>query len=296
MFRLFGTSLVSLRILGLGIYVLIPLLTYGIARNMAGRSLSFAAAIPATVLGIPYSHFVPFPVWQGITETATAVLLYLWAVRYGSRSWLGLPAGVMIAASLLSKQDQGLYAAVSIVAYTLVLKHSRGELVSREALGRAFGWWSAGVAAGILPWGIYWFVQGALPEMFKQLIVFPVTMYAKTSSLPFPVFNSQMPLSQNACVGLFYLPPVVIILLSFWLWRRSRRGSGQLREANVAFVLVWSALYYAPAGGARFWKAWRRRRATLDQGRPCQQLQEGCCRLFAPGRWPGFFCQPTRYS
>jgi hypothetical protein len=244
MFKLFGTSLVSMRILGLGIYLLIPLLIYGIARNMAGRGSSLAAAIPATVLGIPYFNFVPFAVWQGITATAMAVLLYLWALRRGSRPWLGLAAGVMTAASLFSRQDQGLYAVISIVVYTLVLKCSRGKLVSGETLGRAFVWWSIGIVAAVLPWGIYWLAQGAIPEMFKQLILFPVTGYAKTSSRPFPVFNFQMSLVQNAVVSLYYLPPVVGILFAFWLWRQSRRGSWQLREANITFILVWSALYY----------------------------------------------------
>jgi hypothetical protein len=40
---------------------------------------------------------------------------------------------------------------------------------------------------------------------------------------------------------------VVVILLSFWLWRQSRRGNCQWREANLAFVLLWSALYYCQA-------------------------------------------------
>jgi hypothetical protein len=243
MFKFFGTSLVSLRILGLGIYLLIPLLTYGIARNMAGRTLSLAAAIPATILGLPYFHFVPFAIWQGVTATAMAVLFYFWAMRSGSWSWLGLLAGVMTAASLLSRQDQGLYAAISIVAYTLVLK----KLVSKETHRRAFGWWVLGVVVGILPWGIYWCAEGALPGMFKQLIVFPVTTYAKTSSRPFPMFSFQEPLVQNAIVGLYYLPPVVQILAAFWLWKQSRRGRWQLREAGVTFMLVWSGLYYCQA-------------------------------------------------
>jgi hypothetical protein len=244
MFKLFGTSLASLRILGLGIYLLIPLMTYGIARQLEDRLLSLAVAIPATVIGIPCFGFVPFAVWQGVAATAAAVLLYFWAVRCRSRPWLGLAAGVMTAAAFLARQDQGFYAAISIAAYTLVLRFGRVSLVSREVLGRNFYCWVLGMAAGLLPWGIYWFAEGALPEMFKQLVVFPVTTYAKTSSLPVPSFSRQLSLAQNAIVALYYIPPVVQILVFFWLWRRNRRGNWQLREAGVAFILVWSALYY----------------------------------------------------
>src|SRR5438270_5086299 len=65
-FRIFGTSLLSLRIFGLFLFLLLPLLIYAVGRNFMGRIASFAAAAPLCVLGMPYMRFVPFAVWQGI--------------------------------------------------------------------------------------------------------------------------------------------------------------------------------------------------------------------------------------
>src|SRR5436190_23810917 len=53
-FKLLGTSLGSLRVLGLGLYVVIPLLIYSLARNLLRPGLALAAAGPALVMGLPY--------------------------------------------------------------------------------------------------------------------------------------------------------------------------------------------------------------------------------------------------
>src|SRR5947199_71828 len=67
-FKLCGTSLVSLRGFGLSIFFLLPLLTYGVGRNFMDPVLSFAAATPACILGLPYCNFVPLAIWQGIAR------------------------------------------------------------------------------------------------------------------------------------------------------------------------------------------------------------------------------------
>jgi hypothetical protein len=73
--------------------------------------------------------------------------------------------------------------------------------------------------------------------MFKQLIAFPITTYAKTSSLPFPNVT-------NITFILYYLPPLLCLIVACWLWKQWRRGRFQLREANLLFMLVWTSLYY----------------------------------------------------
>ncbi len=243
MFELFGTSLGSLRILGLLLYVSIPLLIYGITRNLAKPTLALAAGIPAAVLGIPYFYFVPFAVWQGITATLAAVFLYLQATL-GGRRFLALPAGMLTAVSILLRQDQGLYLVISIFILTWALKHAEGELVSAANLNRVFVLWLAGALTISLCFGIYWAAQGALAEMFKQLIVFPITTYAKTSALPFHYFSSRLPFSRNGVTALYYLPPIIIIIAGIWLVRRGLRQSFDSSEAVLTFLVVWSGLFY----------------------------------------------------
>src|SRR3984893_19193584 len=57
-FKLFGTSLASLRIFGLLIFLLLPLLIYGVGRSFTGPILAFAAAAPTCIIGLPYFGFM----------------------------------------------------------------------------------------------------------------------------------------------------------------------------------------------------------------------------------------------
>lgn len=243
MFKLFGTSLVSLRILGLCISMLIPLLIYAISRTMTSRVLSLTAALPATFLGIPFFNFVPFAVWQGIVATLAAVFFYMRATMGGQRYWAFL-AGLMTAAAILLRHDQGFYLVIAILAYSIALTFVKYDVVAKPALKPILGLWTTGIGILMLPAGIYWFMCGALPHMIKQLVIFPVTAYAKTSSLPFPVFSSDLSFVQNTMVGLFYFSPLIMIIIALWLLNLIRRGSFYLREGNIAFILLLSGLFY----------------------------------------------------
>jgi len=242
--KLLGTSLASLRMLGLGLHLLIPLLVYAISRSLTGRVLSAMAAVPATVLGLPFFNFVPFAAWQGMAATLMAVLCYLQAARGGRRRYLALPAGVMTAAALLSRQDQGLYLVISISALTLALRQARDGRLSRADLNRVFRLWLMGVVGVMVPLAVFWLGQGALPQMFEQLLVFPVTTYARTSALPFPVFRAGQAFVSNVIAALCYVLPAFAIAAALWLANRIVRRHFRLREAYLAFLLVWSALFY----------------------------------------------------
>lgn len=243
MFRLFGTSLGSLRILGISIYLLIVLFVYGIARNVTCPPLSLAAAVPALALGIPYFYFIPFAVWQGITASLAAAFLFLRA-SLGRHHALALPAGIMTAVSILLRHDQALYLAISILVFLLGLKYTKGAPTCARNLRRLLALWGIGIATVILPFGLYWWAQGAWPKMIAQLITFPLTTYAKTSSLPFPRFSLETTFSENAIIVLYYLPPTVEALVGIWLLVRVLHRQFHLREAVIAFLFLWSALFY----------------------------------------------------
>lgn len=77
--------------------------------------------------------------------------------------------------------------------------------------------WAAGAGALILPFCAYWILTGALPHMFLHLIFYPLMIYPKTSSLPHPVISLQNTLDQNLVTALFYIPPLIVILVAIWL-------------------------------------------------------------------------------
>ncbi len=242
-FKLFGTSLASLRLLGLSIYVLIPLLIYAIARNFMNAAFSAVAALPATIFGIPYFGFVPFAVWQGIVVTLAAVTLYIQALAT-KRYWLAFSAGVLTTFSVFLRHDQAAYAVVSILILLIGLCCAKDAPTSTAELKRVFALWLISGATVAFGFAVFWWREGALPEMFKQLIILPLTVYGKTSSLPFPRFNSQSPLSQNAVTLLYYAPPIVEILAVIWIVRQIARRRFYRREAFLTFLTAWSALFF----------------------------------------------------
>jgi hypothetical protein len=242
-FKLCGTSLASLRGFGLSIFLLLPLLIYAVGRNFTGPILSFAAAAPACILGLPYCNFVPLAVWQGIADSLAAMLLFLPAV-FSRRQWLAFPAGTLSAVSVFLRHDQAVYAMMSIFALVIALGLARDGSISGANLKRSLLFWLAGIAIVLIPTILVWWKIGALPEMFRQLILFPFTTYRKTSSLPFPRFTVRRSVWETVVVLLFYLPPFVQAIAMLYLApslisRRFRRP-----EAILAFLLVWSGLFY----------------------------------------------------
>jgi hypothetical protein len=242
-FKLCGTSLVSLRGFGLSIFLLLPLLSYGVGRNFMDPVLSFAAATPGCILGLPYCNFVPLAVWQGIAASLAAVFFFLLAAL-STRQWLAFPAGALSALSLFLRQDQAVYTMVSIVALTIALALARGDSIPGTNLRRALLLWLAGIAIVLIPAILICWRIGALPEMFRQLILFPFTTYRKTSSLPFPRFTVWRSVWETAVVLLFYLPPFVQAIALLYIVRSVISRRFGRREALLTFLVIWSALFY----------------------------------------------------
>jgi hypothetical protein len=242
-FKMFGTSLVSLRILGLSLYVLIPLLIFAISRHFMNAAFSAGAALPAIILGIPYFLFGPLAVWQGITVTLAAIFVLLQAVTK-QRAWLALPAGVLTSLSILLRHDQGVCCVLSIIALLIAIRCAKEKSISPGTLGRIFVLWMAGAATIAMACTVFWWRRNALPEMFRQLVVFPLTVYGKTSSVAFPHFDPQLSFAQNATVLLFFGPPVIEILASILIIRQIFRRKFGRRESFGAFLIAWSAFFY----------------------------------------------------
>jgi hypothetical protein len=242
-FKLGGTSLLSLRAFGLSLFLLLPLLIYGVGRNFMGPFLSFAAAAPACIIGLPYCNFVPLAVWQGIAASLVVVLLFLPAAL-SRQQWLAFPAGLLTAVSLFLRHDQAVYTITSIFVLAIALGLARGDSVPRTNLKCALLFWLAGIAIVFIPAILVWWRIGALPEMFRQLILFPFTTYRKTSLLPFPRLIVWRPILETVVVLMFYLPPLVQAVAALYLVQSVIRRRFRRREAILFFLVVWSALFY----------------------------------------------------
>ena len=239
-FKIAGTSLLSLRVFGLAVFFLLPLLIYAIGRNFMGQILSFVSAVPVCLIGMPYMRFVPFAIWQGIAASLAAALLLILATRAGPR-WLAFPAGCLTAISLFLRHDQAVYTCIAILVLLVSLRFSSDEI---RNVTRVFLFWLAGIAFICVPMLAIWWKIGALPEMFRQLVVFPFATYRKTSALPFPGLLEQQSFLDTATALLFYIPSIVQTIAFVYLAQAIIRRRFAFRETVLTFLLVWSALFY----------------------------------------------------
>ena len=243
LFKICGTSLVVLRGFGLTIYLLLPLLLYALARALTtGPVAGFFAAAPACLIGLPYVYFVPLAAWQGTAASITAVLLLVWSI---TTRWqlLAILAGVMTAASVLLRHDQGTYTIVSILMLFAILGFCENPWPGKNRQSAAL-FWVLGIAIILIPMAIVWWTIGAIPETIRQLVEFPFATYRKTSTLPFPRLTAGKSLAERMVALLFYLPPILqaiaVAFIIYTLWQR-RFG---FHEGILVFLTVWSALFY----------------------------------------------------
>ena len=238
-FRIFGISMVSLRILGFCIYLLIITMVYMVSLRFARPILALTAGILTAVMGMPVNSFTPFAVWHGILASLVALLLVLKFTETNKRHWAFL-AGIASALIILSRHDQGFYFIIAVLIYAILVKF----YLKYISPGRLLGFWTFGILAVMIPLLMFWLVCGAFPYMFRQLIIFPLYTYHETSSLAFPVFQGNLPLRTNLIIVSFYLTPIINFIVTIWLIIKIVRKRFYADHTHIAFVLIISILFY----------------------------------------------------
>lgn len=243
-FKILGTSIASLRLLGLAVYLLMPLASYGILRCvLTSRIIALLGATPIMILGLPLINFAPLAVWQGIATTLLAGFFFLLAISH-RRASLAFAAGILTGFSLLLRHDQAIYFGISVLAFAVTAWFTENNADARRSTSRIFLLWIAGLAVLLVVPFLYWWREGALGEMFRQLIIFPITTYTRTSSLSFPRFQATQPLSQILLIALFYIPPLVYVLTAICLTMRLARHPFGRGDMINLFFLTWATTYY----------------------------------------------------
>ncbi len=238
-FDAFGASIATLRGLGLALYVLIPLLLYGIARQIMARPAALLAAAPAAVLGISFFQFSPRAVWQGIALSLVSTLLALRGLAgQRPRAALCALAGAAAALTLATRLDVGAYVCAASVVTALCFEPRGGR--ARFLLP-----WAAGLLAVLLPLAAFWWLSDAAEPMREQLFVSLAGRYPEASTLPFPRPRDVIPLPWGGRFpGLFFFGPPLVIGAAALVWaRRARRRGVSRRAGRVAFVILLAALF-----------------------------------------------------
>jgi len=236
-FQLLGTSLLTMRILGLFLYVAIPVLIYILTRHLAGRVMSFVAALPVLAIGQTTAVFAPYPSYQSLLAALFAAILVMRAVDTGRAAW-AIAAGITTALVYLLRQDNGGYLTIAVLAYVpaLWLAKSHDQFQVRPL--RLLLFWSAGLAGVLLPLLYYWYQARAIPAMYEQLVLFPLTVYRNSYALPMPVLDFSQPLGWNLVAVSFYPAPLMEGIIAFWLLFMLLRRRFNNHHARLAFFVA----------------------------------------------------------
>lgn len=181
-FRIFGTSLTVLYVIGLSLTIASALLIFEIARQ-------FDLAIPATIapslfsLSEAYSHFIfnyifPYSYAASLGSTLGLTCLYL-ALRYlraGKQLHLRL-AAVLGGLVLLTKQEFGL-ACLALIGFLVIVDLANNR--SLQVLRRDFVWCLAGLSPALAVSGWLVWKLSAKQIFFDNWIATPGTYMMRT--------------------------------------------------------------------------------------------------------------------
>ncbi|HRD52384.1 MAG TPA: hypothetical protein PKY96_07020, partial [Flavobacteriales bacterium] len=272
-------------------------LTYSIARRFASPAWALGAGAVAATIGLPHMHFAPLAVWQGITFSLAAVALALHSIRRPEGK-LAFASGIAAALSVLARHDQGAYLVIAILVLTVALRAVPG---TRLAPGPRFklGAWLLGAAVIAVPALLFFWASGALPAMWEQLVLFPLTRYGATSALPMPNLGQEGPTGSLLAFVVFRLAPLFAITALVLVGIRSRRAGYAESEAIGLFLAMWTLLFYlqvtvrsdlahlvltvAPMLSLMAWMPGYAMRALGKEGEPHKQWRQGISALGSVG-------------
>lgn len=231
-----GLSFLKLRVLGALIHAGMVLLTYSIARRVSDARWALVAGAVAILVGLPHMRFAPLAVWQGLALSLLGVWLALRAVQEGNGK-AAFASGIAASLSLLVRHDQGAYMVLSI----LVLAAS-ARWVARARFN-LLSWIAGALTIGLPAFLIAWAI-GALPGMWEQLVLFPLTRYGGTSSIPFPSLDQEGPAGSPLAFVFFRLTPLVALSALLVIAWRLIRGHRGMPEAVGIFLSAWALLMF----------------------------------------------------
>jgi hypothetical protein len=257
-FRLFGSSVLSSRVLAVAGFALFATASFRIARALLPRAWAFgllAVLLCYRVWAFPHWHIYSYSlVSAALLSAAVAVVMRVVSsssavapvARYAYTGSGGagrvLAAGALAGAAVMSKQDYGL--AVSglvtlVLAFDGIVRRAPGVTVA-GGLGAALRF-VAGGAAVVLPSLAYFAWQGALDDLVNQAFLVPLSGALQFSYTRLPdltPFFAQDP-ALRADIG-SYFPS---ILATLW-W--GTIGTGHVWKSTYVWDMTLKLVYWAP--------------------------------------------------
>jgi hypothetical protein len=235
-FKLLGTSVHSMRVLGFTLHLIGIGLTYLICRRFAKPMASLISTLPAIFIGLPFFAFVPFAVWQGIVFSLGSMFFFLGYLSHRKSLSLFL-SGLATGLAIISRHDQGFYSVLAITICILVLFFRQGSQ-TRIPLLKTICHWLGGVLLLIIPFVLWAAWNGSIHSMVEQLILFPFKTYGRTSAIPAPRFDLSQDFAYNAFATFFYLPGLVslsVVLICIIRGFRKNAADFPIKHFYISF-------------------------------------------------------------
>jgi 4-amino-4-deoxy-L-arabinose transferase-like glycosyltransferase len=236
LFRLFGFSLWTGRLVQAGVFTLCTLLTYAILRPLVGARWALLA-------GFAFLAIKPmgFPLWTIVNYSQIAMLFCLASILVFQRfiethrlSYL-VAAGLGVGTAIITKQNIGFLLGASLV---LVLVLDAWHDCSRPLhalLARGLGL-SLGVLPPVAAVAAFYASNGALDPLVRRTLT-GVVSFVRPYATPLPWMSG----SEDASAAIFAYTPTSLLHM-YW------QGQVDLRSPVVASMIAWPvyALYLIP--------------------------------------------------
>lgn len=165
-----------------------------------------------------------------ITASGLGLMMALFAIYSGLKYFRSsnekyvLRAGILIGLTALFRHDFAAYVFIPFLL-SLIFDNNREGLLGRISK----------LLMGVLPAIVLFAILGAFVgfgNMFDQLVVFPLTKFNLTRSLPFPFIWNAQSISDsmsnyfyNAWIAVMFLVPPVIAIANYLLFRKHKHAS-----------------------------------------------------------------------
>jgi hypothetical protein len=190
LFQLFGAELMVMRwavlVLGLGILVL----ALAASRHLVAWPFAAAAALMTTVWG--WFLVAPnFYSWQAAFLSLVSLVCYLRYTAHGRPAWIAW-AGIAAGATILVKQNVGVYTAVALLLtiWLSVAFDARRDLRGRAVISARF---IGGLLLPVVPAIVWLVLAGAGPYLYESWVYYPLAKYPPRFSVPYPSFYPVLP-------------------------------------------------------------------------------------------------------
>lgn len=219
LFQLFGRDLMVLRWAAFAVGMASLLVTYAIARHLAEWPFAAAAALLTTTWG----WFLVTPNFYSLLGMCLSLAALLCLLRYfrAARMPLVVAAGLATAASIVTKQNTGIYTAVALFIALLSAPLFDNAIDSRGRR-RASVWFAVSTFAPVALVLLLFVAAGAGASVYDNLVRYPLTVYRNALSLEYPSFYPLVPGAGLRTIG-EALPAVVAgrvaepAVFDFWI-------------------------------------------------------------------------------